>query len=92
MPLTQDQRARNVVNKACQDLGLTYAEFARQENINPQHLVSFQAGADTLEPHEIEKLSLCSADLQEGYLWDVYEAKRRGLTPPKTLLDAWQEE
>jgi hypothetical protein len=94
MPLTEDDRARKarqVVKHTCDLLGMTYAEYARQEHIDPQHLISFQAGGATLEDHELEKISLCSGELQEGLNWDVWEAKRKGLTPPKTLLDAWQE-
>ena len=93
MPITLEDRARNVIQHYCDRLGLTPAEFARAEGLDPERITHFQQGSiAALSESEAATLGTVTAALLEGEQWEVWEAKRKFLTPPSTAVDAWKME
>ena len=75
------------VQHHCERLGITLETYGEAAGIDPQRFRNWFNGMATLSEPEAALLAPQLNDLTSGEDWDVYDAKMRGHTPPKTARD-----
>lgn len=87
----EENRIKAAVQHHCERLGITVESYAEGAGLDPQRFRNWFNGMATLTESEGARLGPQLNELTEGEDWDVYEAKMRGLTPPKTARDVVME-